>query len=460
MKQKLLNYWKTWLGPSSATGAIKIASMAATFLIMLLLARRGGSETLGLFSLGLTTIQLVALVVGFGLPNYLMQQVAWSRSQKNSTNNIGAEYSTSLWLVALWGAIVSGFLFFGSVYLSEKLFENMLFAEVLRWAAVAVIPYTLLVLHSEALRGLGFPVLSQILHAPIIALLTLAWILAGPHVGFHASASVTMAGYACSSWMVALLGIYFWKMKSGEMPTCLPCHKEASLPFGERIWQHIKRARGLLQKGSVFLIAAVALTILTMTDTLMLGILSTIDNVGGYSAASRLAGSLAIILFGVNNILAPRLGHSYANGDMSAFSKQLHAGITLSFWPTLLIGGILLQFSAEFLSLFGSEFGKNTLVMQILVIGVLVNALCGPVGWVLCMTGRESIFQRILLVIAVLNIFFNTILIPLYGAIGAAIATAVCTVLLNIIAAIIVSRSLGVCTVYGFDRFLKRGIDG
>jgi O-antigen/teichoic acid export membrane protein len=460
-RQRIISYWLSWLGPSLASGVLKIASMAATFLIMILLGRRGGTETLGLFSLGLTSLQLVVLVVGFGLPNYLMRQVAWSRSHKVSEYSFGGDYFISFWFVALWGAIVCGGLFAGSAYLSEKLFHNVLFAEVLRWTTVAIVPYTLLVLQTEVLRGLGFPILSQVLQTLLISTLTLVWILAGPYVGFNKiSASIAMAGYASSSWAAALVTVFCWQMKSRKVLFCQNPYKKTSFFYGEQIRKTIKRIGALLRKGSLFLVAAVAMTVMAMTDTLMLGMLSSVDAVGSYSAASRLAGSMAIILFSVNNILAPKLGHSYADGDMSNFSKQVHTGIALSFWPTLLAGGILLVFSSELLALFGNEFEKAALVMQILVVASLINALCGPVGWVLCMTGHESTFQRILLASAGLNIILNAILIPQYGAIGAAIATAVCTALWNILAAIFVSKYLGVCTIYGCNRFLERHTNG
>jgi O-antigen/teichoic acid export membrane protein len=208
------------------------------------------------------------------------------------------------------------------------------------------------------------------------------------------------------------------------------------------------------------MIAGVAMTVLSMTDTLMLGIFSAPKVIGIYNASVRLAGGLTIIIFSVNNILAPRLGNSHAEGNRRLFSRQVRAAVSLCFWPSLLAGGVLLAFPAWFLTLFGNEFGQGISVLRVLVLGALVNALAGPVGWVLCMTGHETVFQRLLLLCAGLNIGLNALLIPRYGALGAAVTTAVCTALWNILAAVFASKYLGVCTIYGCSRFLERRENG
>jgi O-antigen/teichoic acid export membrane protein len=63
------------------------------------------------------------------------------------------------------------------------------------------------------------------------------------------------------------------------------------------------------------------------------------------------------------------------------------------------------------------------------------------------MTGHEKILGRITLVSVVLNISLNLLLIPYYGAIGAAITTATTVTLENIVKVIVVKRKEGIWTI-------------
>jgi O-antigen/teichoic acid export membrane protein len=62
--------------------------------------------------------------------------------------------------------------------------------------------------------------------------------------------------------------------------------------------------------------------------------------------------------------------------------------------------------------------------LVILTIGQFINALAGPVGYLMTMTRYQNEAALILVVSAGLNIGLNIFLIPAYGLIGAALATA------------------------------------
>ena len=100
------------------------------------------------------------------------------------------------------------------------------------------------------------------------------------------------------------------------------------------------------------------------------------------------------------------------------------------------------------LSFFGTEFliAKNTLL--ILLIGQIVNAMSGSVGFILQMTGREKVYQNILLLTLVINITLNIILIPKFGIEGAAIASAFSLLLWNLCSVFYIYRKYNVLTFF------------
>ena len=63
------------------------------------------------------------------------------------------------------------------------------------------------------------------------------------------------------------------------------------------------------------------------------------------------------------------------------------------------------------------------------------------------MTGHEKVLGRISLFTLVLNIILNLLLIPYYGAIGAAVTTTTTIILENIIKVILVKNRIGLSTI-------------
>ena len=78
-----------------------------------------------------------------------------------------------------------------------------------------------------------------------------------------------------------------------------------------------------------------------------------------------------------------------------------------------------------------------------LAVGQVVNALCGPVMYLLNMTGHERQAQRIVWIAAMGNLVMNVWAIPRFGIEGAAVATAFSMGLWNVAAAVAVKRLLG-----------------
>jgi O-antigen/teichoic acid export membrane protein len=64
-----------------------------------------------------------------------------------------------------------------------------------------------------------------------------------------------------------------------------------------------------------------------------------------------------------------------------------------------------------------------------------VNVATGSVGYILMMSGHENLMRNAITLSGSLNILLNLWLVPQYGIIGGAIATAISVTTLNVIAA-------------------------
>jgi O-antigen/teichoic acid export membrane protein len=92
------------------------------------------------------------------------------------------------------------------------------------------------------------------------------------------------------------------------------------------------------------------------------------------------------------------------------------------------------------LSFFGNQYIAAKQAFLILIIGQGICSAFGSASVYLNMTGRQQIFQIILLSAVILNFGLNRYLIPIYGMNGAAVAFVSSTFFWNCISAIIIYR--------------------
>ena len=105
---------------------------------------------------------------------------------------------------------------------------------------------------------------------------------------------------------------------------------------------------------------------------------------------------------------------------------------------------------------FSSEYVSGALPLIFLALSQLINIGTGPIDILLIMTNRQKTWLVISAIMLAANILINSILIPSFGLIGAAIGTATTVSASSIIGLAIIKRNLN---VWPYDhRFLKIAI--
>jgi O-antigen/teichoic acid export membrane protein len=128
--------------------------------------------------------------------------------------------------------------------------------------------------------------------------------------------------------------------------------------------------------------------------------------------------------------------------------KQLQTMTTKSARIILLLSlpfAIILITSGKYiLFIFGEEFTTGYDILIILSIGQLFNAAMGSVGLLLTMTHHEKDMLWGIVIGFAINIILNIVLIPLYGAVGAALAVTIYAFIWNTIFGIFVYKRIGI----------------
>ena len=164
-----------------------------------------------------------------------------------------------------------------------------------------------------------------------------------------------------------------------------------------------------------------------MLDTTMLGFLTDDTQVGFYTAATKLNKLVLMVVTSACAVLFPRLSFHAGQDDKTLFKSLLNKSlsITLCFAIPAMIGLNLL--SEPIILLFsGESYLPSIPVMKMMNPIIVIIAVSNFVG-IQCLIplNKEKITLYSVSVGAVINFTLNIILIPQYGAFGAAVATLV-----------------------------------
>ena len=168
-------------------------------------------------------------------------------------------------------------------------------------------------------------------------------------------------------------------------------------------------------------------------DILMLGAFKGVEAAGIYVPVNRGSQLIAFIFIAFNGVLAPIIASDYAQGK----KQHLQKAVTKSARSVLLVAtplAIGLSLGGYwYLSLFGEGFTEGQGALNILCLGQLAIAATCFGGLLLNMTGHERYTATSSAVSVILNVLLNAWFIPLWGVEGAALATVISLVFLNIL---------------------------
>lgn len=165
---------------------------------------------------------------------------------------------------------------------------------------------------------------------------------------------------------------------------------------------------------------------------------------GPYFAAVQLVTVASFGISAVNSTLAPMISSAYAKNDFTLLQKLLRKGAWMNFWITSFIVSGLAILGRWILSWFGVSFESAWAAMLILLSAEFINAIFGPVGFLMTMTKYEHLALWAFLSGAICNILIAALIIPILGMTGAALSGLFGTTVWNIFAFSIVVRKLGV----------------
>jgi O-antigen/teichoic acid export membrane protein len=418
---------------------IQGAGMLMVFLLHVVMARVLGQAEYGEYAYFSGWINVVAIFAKLGTDRAMVRYVSAAAASHNWVE-VQRLMRHTLRLV-LWSTIVSTiaatalFLLVGNRRGEYSLTTGA-------WSIIAMITLVVCMWQKGALIGLRLVAQGRIpteVAKPLVILVVLLALVAW---GVPVDATTAMIVTVPATVVAILLGLWYWtRAVRGRVSD--PDAAPGELPGFHALYP--------------FVLISVAHMVERYIDVLMVGAISGPEEVAAYSVAARISGIVALGMHIASPALQPFISRLHARGQMAENVGKV-ARITLGvFVITTLAALPLLLFGDTVLSLFGDGFPVATPVLTILTLSQVVNTFCGPTGVWLSMTGHQRLASRGLWIGAGVNVLLNSLLIPQYGAVGAATGTAISVAVWNAMLVYYIRRELGVNpTVFGAWRMVRR----
>lgn len=416
---------------------LKIAGSGLSFAFNIAVARLLGADGAGIYFLALAITTIASILGRVGLDNALLRFIATSATHSDWSNVKGV-YTLGIRIAVAASTAIAIVSFLVAPWIATMLFNKPALAEPLRWMSLSILPFTLLNLQAESLKGLkrirdammlqsiGVPLLALILIYPLTKL---------------AGITGMVWSYVIATMTIALLGIWAWRTAVALHPS-----ETSKFPLKE-LWASCK---------PLFVVSIMNNAIRLWVPLAILGIWASSAEVGILGAALRVVALTTMMLFTLNNVLAPKIAELYAKNEMAllaATARRSATGLAILSSPIFFI---LIFFPSWVMSMFGDSFREGGLILGILAAGQIMNVFGGSIGIVLIVSGKEQYTQKITVIFSSLLIALLFIMVPFYGALGAAIAIAVSGTCLSLVTVWQAEKIIGLRVTPNLLKFLKQ----
>lgn len=422
----------------SGTFGFKIVNVGLMYANSLLMVRLAGASGYGEYAYIIAWAQILLIPAAMGFEGLLSRELAVCQAQhrwSEASGLLGFSNALVLFVSLLLSAIaIAGFWLLGLADNAQSLWAFAI--------GLASLPFLALSrLRTASLQAIKSIIASQLPEAivrPGILFVCLgglfalqSWgrldlfqlpLLGAPGSGVSGAPLLSAPAVMTVNWIATAIAFL---VGSGLLKRSLSPQLRSAVPqHSRKIW--IKAAMPMLLIGSMYVING-------QTDAIMLGSFRDSTTVGIYTVANRGAGLISFVQIAFATSLAPIFATLYAEGNLDELRRTIKRSCQATFFLSVAVAVVLVLFSHWFLLLFGPEFLAGRIALFVLMGGQLVNAFTGATAQLLIMTGYDRDTAMGVSISAVANIVLNAALIPLYGLNGAAIATALSTVLWNVI---------------------------
>lgn len=382
----------------------QIFRMLLSLVVTGFVARYLGTTNYGLINYGLAFIAIFTTIGQLGLGEIIVHEII--KNRKNTGNIIGT--TIGLRLCSAFLSIIIIYVLVLYLNPNETIVHIITFIQSLSLLFVAV--DTVHYWFQSNLES-KYAVISKSIAFTIVSIWRLLLVYFAASVEFFAFATI-LETFVIGVFLI----VFYFKFK------------------GPRFSFSFKTAKYLLSKSYYFLISGVLVTIYTQMDKILLGHLTDGATVGIFTAAMAVSGMWLFVPYALIDSARPII-MSLKEENEELYTKRFKQLYSVIIWFSI-FASLFITAISKFIILiiYGSQYTDSITVLKILIWSKLF-ALMGVTRTIWLITEDKNKYQIIFLLIgAVTNVVLNLLLIPKYGAIGAAFGTLLAEFISNFVA--------------------------
>ncbi len=409
----------------------RLLSMVANLAVQVLIVRALSRADYGIFAYALSIVTVLTTIVTFGLDRGLARFVVVYEEKGDMARLWGVlacQLATILGLGAAAAAVAIGARgFVGGTLVDDPRLAQLL-AVMVVLAPVQALDGTAASLFAAFGESKAIFLRRYVL-GPVLRLGVVAAVLLFGGDVFALGAGYLAVGFVGLAVYGSLLARTFRErglLASGETGLDLPIKEVAAFTLP------------LLLSDAMFVV-------LNTSDVVILGRVDGADAVAGYRAVLPLAHLNQLVMNSFALLFGPLMARLWARGDRTGLGDAYWRTATWVAVLTFPLAAVTVGLAGPLTALlFGDRYESSAAYLQILSASAYFNASLGFNGVTVKMVGRVWLVAAAAGSALVANLAFNLVLIPRYGAMGAAWGTAATVVLYNVLKHLTLRRATGV----------------
>lgn len=280
--------------------------------------------------------------------------------------------------------------------------------------------------------------------APLLisTMLDISWF----YTGLEQTKYIVIRNAACK--VIGIICIFVFVKDSNDLIVYILIHSLAMLIGNLSMWTYLPRQlvkvkittlnlQTHLRETFVYFIPAIAASIYTVLDKTLIGLItgSSYQN-GFYEQATKIINILKTIAFvSVNAVMGARISYLFAEKKYNEIRQRISKSIDF----ILLLGygclfGII-SVSRNFVPIFfGNGYEEVTNLLYLMAPLIIIIGISNCLGsQYFTPSGQRKLSAKIIIIGSLINLCFNLVLIPKYGARGATIASIIAETVIAIV---------------------------
>lgn len=382
---------------SGMPAGLRLGGAALQFVVTILIARILGPGAAGIYFFWIAILMETGQVATYGLDRIALREVPRLREHDGAMTAFLAPLRfTALALALLAGC---GLSLYAYVFQQSQGWPAWwYFLPPLCCAGVA-----LSMINSDAVTGLGRPLLAVLYRHTLIVLTVLSVVLVAQNV---LTPEIALLGYTGGFLLAGFGALYGPGFFGTGPPIRLPSKPDLKTHFSS---------------GTPVFASSLFTSLCTMIPLTLLERTHPSEEIAYVSTAFRIFVLIDVLAKAVHSLLMPELSRAAHEGEVQAlfhtFLSAIGRGLALLILP---IAGIAL-FAGEVMAVFGPSFVEGSPILRILMAVALISLAMGPAHQLLLMVGKTRHMALFSLVHLGFTGTLSIVLVPSLGPVGLAL---------------------------------------